>query len=40
MKDKITRTTSKARGKGETDFRRLRRMGDAAIRRLRHSPAG
>jgi len=31
MKGKITRTTSRARTKGETDFRRLRRMGDAAI---------
>ncbi len=31
MKGKITRTTSRARAKGETDFRRLRQMGDAAI---------
>jgi len=31
MKGKITRTTSRTRTKGETDFRRLRRMGDAAI---------
>jgi uncharacterized protein (DUF4415 family) len=31
MKGKTTRTTSRARGKGETDFRRLRQMGDAAI---------
>ena len=31
MKGKITRTTSRARSKGETDFRRLRRMGDADI---------
>jgi len=31
MKAKITRTASKARTKGETDFRRLRQMGDAAI---------
>lgn len=31
MKGKITRTTSKARAKGETDFKRLRRMSDAAI---------
>ena len=29
MKGKITRTTSRA--PGETDFKRLRRMGDAAI---------
>jgi len=31
MKDKITRTTSKSRTKGQTDFRRLRRMRDADI---------
>jgi len=31
MKGKITRTTSRAHTKGKTDFRRLRRMGDAAI---------
>jgi uncharacterized protein (DUF4415 family) len=31
MKGKITRTTSRSRTKGETDFRRLRRMSDAAI---------
>jgi uncharacterized protein (DUF4415 family) len=31
MKGKITPTTSRARTKGETDFRRLRQMGDAAI---------
>lgn len=31
MKGKITRTTSRARAKGETDFRRLRRLADAAI---------
>ncbi len=31
MKGKITRTTSRARAKGETDFGGLRRMRDAAI---------
>ena len=31
MKGKITRTTSRARAKGETDFRGLRRISDAAI---------
>lgn len=31
MKGKITRTTSKARTRGETDFRRMHRMGDADI---------
>jgi uncharacterized protein (DUF4415 family) len=31
MKGKITRITSKARTKGETDYRRVRRMSDAAI---------
>jgi uncharacterized protein (DUF4415 family) len=31
MKGKITRTTSRSRIKGETDFRRLRRMGEASI---------
>lgn len=31
MKGKITRTTERVRTKGETDFKRLRRMGDAAI---------
>ena len=31
MKGRITRTTSKVRTKGKTDFKRLRRMRDAAI---------
>jgi len=31
MKGKFTRTTSRARTKGETDFRRLREMSDASI---------
>jgi uncharacterized protein (DUF4415 family) len=31
MKGKITRTTSRRRTKGETDFKRLRQMSDAAI---------
>ncbi len=31
MKGKITRTTSRARARGETDLRRLRQMRDAAI---------
>lgn len=31
MKGKTTQTTSRARTKGETDFRRLRQMRDAAI---------
>ena len=31
MKGKITRTTSRARIKGETDLKRLRQMRDAAI---------
>ena len=31
MKGKITQTTSGARSKGKTDFRRLRRMRDADI---------
>ena len=31
MKGKITRTTSRTRTKGETDFKRLRRMRDAEI---------
>jgi len=31
MKGRITRTTSKVRTKGKTDFKRLRRMRDADI---------
>jgi uncharacterized protein (DUF4415 family) len=31
MKGRITRTTSKTRGQGRTDFERLRRMRDADI---------
>src|SRR5271156_6152599 len=31
MKGKITRTTSRARTKGRTDFKRLRQMGDGDI---------
>jgi len=31
MRGKITRTTSKTRTKGQTDFRRLSQMRDAAI---------
>jgi hypothetical protein len=31
MKGKITRTTSRARTKGKTDFKRLRQMRDADI---------
>jgi len=31
MKGKITRTTSRARTKGKTDFKRLRQMRDAEI---------
>jgi len=31
MKGKITRTTSRARTKGKTDFKRLRAMGEADI---------
>jgi uncharacterized protein (DUF4415 family) len=31
MKGKITRTTSRPRSKGQTDFKRLRQMRDAEI---------
>ena len=31
MKGRITRTTSRSRAKGKTDFERLRRMRDADI---------
>ena len=31
MKGRITRTTSRSRAKGKTDFKRLRRMRDAGI---------
>ena len=31
MKDRITRTSSRSRTKGETDFKRLRRMREADI---------
>ena len=31
MKGKITRTTSRSRTKGKTDFKRLRQMRDADI---------